>query len=103
MHCLLAIDITSEACRWISLNPSYVLWPGLLVLIILVFALYYAFKFKSSKAKTFIELTHEKEKMKEASSTLEKTEIKLTSAKAELKQIQQEKESLDVQIASLTD
>ena len=44
-------DITTEACRWISLNPSYVLWPVLIGIIILVLAIVLALRYKNSKEK----------------------------------------------------
>ena len=106
---LLSIDITTEACRWISLNPSYVLWPGLLGLIILIVALYYLFKIKSSKAKTFAELTNqkkkvneEKERAAEISSLLESTNNELNNNKEQINQSEQEKRSLRARVASLS-
>lgn len=95
MNCLLAIEIFNEVITWVSRHPSCDLLIGLLGLIILVLALYYALKFKSTKAKTFAELATEKEKANEVSRKLENAKKKLTLAKAELKQAHQESESLN--------
>ena len=103
MNCLLAINIFNEVISWISRHPSRDLLIGLLGLIILIIALYYAFKFKSAKAKTFAELTTEKKRANEVSTKLENAKKKMTSAKAELKQAHQENKSLNAQVASLSE
>ena len=103
MNCLLAIKITTEACQWISRNPSYVLWPGLLALIILVVALIYLFKYKSSKANAIAKLTAEKKKADDISTQLLDTKKKLTTAKADLKKTRQENEILNAQVVSLSE
>lgn len=48
---LLSVDITTQACRWISLNPSYVLWPVCLGVILLIVVICYVFKLRASKKK----------------------------------------------------
>ena len=44
-------DITTPVCQWISMNPSYILWPAFIGGIVLVMAIILAFKYKSSKKK----------------------------------------------------
>ena len=52
---LLSVDITTQACRWISLNPSYVLWPVCLGIIILIVVICYVFKLRASKKKILVD------------------------------------------------
>ena len=52
---LLSVDITTQACRWISLNPSYVLWPVCLGVIILIIAICYVFKLRAFKKKILVD------------------------------------------------
>ena len=44
-------NITTPVCLWISKNPSYILWPVCIGIIILIMAIVLAFKYKSSKDK----------------------------------------------------
>ena len=61
---LLSADITTQACRWISLNPSYVLWPVCLGIIILIVVICYVYKLKASKQKVLADYDNACESLK---------------------------------------